>query len=92
MKSYIKVISLIFMLIMGIVSFTNSQKSDISNVGGLKYFPLQLSETKVEVDEKMGDSKNNWYSRHLASTNEPILFDKTNRKWKVLRYTNLGTF
>lgn len=92
MKSYLKDISLIFIFLLGIVSNTNSQKTDKSNVGGLKYFPLQLSETKVEVDDKMGDSQNNWYSRHLASMNEPILFDKADDKLKVFRYTNLGTF
>jgi hypothetical protein len=91
MMSFIKNISLIFIIVFGFISNVDSQKVEKSNVGGLMYFPLQISDVKEEVDDKMGDFQNRWYSRHLASMNEPVLFDKTNENFKVFRYTNLGS-
>jgi len=91
MKSFLKDSSLIFIILLGFVSNSNSQKADKSDVGGLLYFPLQISDVKEGVDDKMGDHQNRWYSRHLASMNEPVLFDKTNENLKVFRYTNLGS-
>jgi hypothetical protein len=92
MKSFIKNISLIFILLLSFVSSADSQKADKSNVGGSLYFPLQISDVKKEVDDKMDDFRNRWYSRHLASMKEPVLFDKTDENIKVFRYTNLASF
>ncbi|HEY5589602.1 MAG TPA: hypothetical protein VIK55_01170 [Paludibacter sp.] len=92
MKSLLKVIGLIFIIIMGFAIKTNSQTANKSNVGGLLYFPLQLSDVKGEVDDKMDDFQNKWYSKHLGSMNEPILYDKADKNLKIFRYTNLGTW
>jgi len=91
MKSFLKDISLIIIVLLGFVPNADSQKANKSNVGGLLYFPLQISDVKEELDDKMDDFRNRWYSRHLVSMNEPVLYDKIDQKCKIFRYTNLGT-
>jgi hypothetical protein len=91
MKSLLKEISLIFIILLSFATNVNSQKADKSNVGGLLYFPMQLSDVKEDFNDKMRDFRNRWYSKHLASMNEPVLYDKKDRDLKVFRYTNLGT-
>lgn len=46
---------------------------------------------KEDVNDKMRNFRNKWYSKHLASMNEPVLYDKIDMGLKVFRYTNLGT-
>ena len=35
---------------------------------------------------------NKWYSKHLFSLGEPILYDKAIKNYEIIRYTNLGTW
>lgn len=92
MKSVLKNIGLIYILLLGFICNSNAQTANKSTDGGLFYFPSQLPDVKDLNDDKMDDFRNKWYSRHLASLNEPILFNKTGESLKVFRYTNLGTF
>lgn len=92
MKISFKIVSLIFILFFEFNCNSNSQTAEKSKVGEYSYFPSQQSDLDVQIDDKMDDFRNKWYSEHLASMNEPILFNKTGNNLNVFRYTNLGTF
>jgi hypothetical protein len=92
MKRSIKNFVLIFILVFGFSGNSDSQSAVKTNVSGPLYFPAQLPDEKDLINDKMDDFRNKWYSRHLASLKEPILFNKTGDNFHVFRYTNLGTF
>ena len=56
------------------------------------FFPLKKENTKEEINKKLDVSTNEWYSKHLHSLKEPILYKRINLKDEIYRYTNLGTW
>ncbi len=71
------------------------------------YFPPLSDETKQKQAECMklenfpcvfkqndtlSDFVNEWYSTHLASMKEPILYNQIGKGKKVIRFTHLGTW
>jgi hypothetical protein len=56
------------------------------------YFPLKTEISKKEIDCKLDTFENSWYSKHLYSLKEPILFKTLGGNISVYRYTNLGTW
>ena len=53
----------------------------------LKNFPC-----KFEQNDTLNDFVNQWYSTHLASMKEPILYNQIGKGRKTLRFTHLGTW
>lgn len=43
-------------------------------------------------NDSLSEFTNQWYSKHLNSLGEPILYTKKNKKKKVIRFTHLGTW
>jgi len=43
-------------------------------------------------NDSLSKSTNLWYSKHLNSLGEPILYTKTNSQKKIIRFTHLGTW
>ena len=58
---------------------------------GLLYFPLAVDENQWQANDVLDSFENVWYSEHLNSMEEPILYNKT-EEVKIFRYTNLGTW
>jgi len=56
------------------------------------YFPSSKNESNKEANDTLNDFVNQWYSKHLYSLKEPILYDKTKKGLYIFRYTNLGTW
>ena len=71
------------------------------------YFPALSAETKkkqeeciklenypcvFEQNDTLSDFVNEWYSTHLASMKEPILYNEIGKGKKVVRFTHLGTW
>ncbi|MCG2431024.1 hypothetical protein [Aequorivita xiaoshiensis] len=74
---------------------------------GSYYFPtydeVQFEEKQKESGEinpwiytgpndSLSEFTNQWYSKHLNSLGEPILYTKTNKQKKIIRFTHLGTW
>ncbi|MFT5550246.1 MAG: hypothetical protein ACI9CO_002179, partial [Candidatus Azotimanducaceae bacterium] len=55
------------------------------------YFPSKMEKGKEEIDDKLDSFQNQWYSDHLFSLKEPILFEQKGM-FEGYRYTNLGSF
>lgn len=53
-----------------------------------KKFPCNLLEPNDSLDEFV----NRWYSKHLKSLKEPILYKLYNEDKDIIRFTNLGTW
>lgn len=62
----------------------NAQKDCIEK----KEFPCNLRES----NDSLSDFQNIWYSKHLKSLKEPILYNKLNEGKMVVRITNLGSW
>ncbi len=45
-----------------------------------------------EQNDTLSDFVNEWYSTHLASMKEPILYNQIGKGKKVIRFTHLGTW
>lgn len=65
---------------------------------GKLYFPT-FDETKYKIDtvnngpnDSLDLFTNKWYSKHLHTLKEPVLFNKTNEKQNIIRFTHLGTW
>ncbi|MGO3181759.1 MAG: hypothetical protein ACTIJ9_02900 [Aequorivita sp.] len=43
-------------------------------------------------NDSLSEFTNQWYSKHLNSLDEPILYTKTNNQKKIIRFTHLGTW
>lgn len=43
-------------------------------------------------NDSLSEFVNQWYSKHLNSLREPILYNKTNEQLEVIRFTHLGTW
>lgn len=43
-------------------------------------------------NDSLSKPTNQWYSKHLNSLGEPILYTKTNNQKKIIRFTHLGTW
>ena len=43
-------------------------------------------------NDSLSTFTNKWYSQHLNSLNEPIIFDKKDKNLQIIRFTNLGTW
>jgi hypothetical protein len=55
------------------------------------YFPLTKPGEEYHTNGKLDTFQNNWYSKHLKSLEEPVLFTKTD-SIKIYRFTHLGTW
>lgn len=51
-------------------------------------FPCNYPEPQDSLDE----FRNTWYSKHLISLEEPRIYTQRGNDWKIIRYTNLGTW
>ncbi len=60
----------------------------VSDCIELKQFPCN----EDEPQDTLSKFQNEWYSKHLYSLTEPILYNRTNENLQILRYTNLGTW
>ena len=43
-------------------------------------------------NDSLDEFTNQWYSKHLNSLGEPILYTKTNKQKNIIRFTHLGTW
>lgn len=46
----------------------------------------------IEPNDSLSQFVNDWYSTHLYSLGEPVLYDKTDKPINVIRFTHLGTW
>jgi len=46
----------------------------------------------AKPNDTLGDFVNEWYSKHLISLKEPILYNQVGKGKKILRFTHLGTW
>ncbi len=46
----------------------------------------------IKPNDSLSEFVNNWYSKHLYSLGEPVLYNKTNTPVNVVRFTHLGTW
>jgi hypothetical protein len=90
MKIKYDLINLILIVLLVNVAYVYSQKEVDSKADGLFYFPSNTTDVGLEVNDKLDDSRNNYYSRFLFNMNEPVLFNMLNAN--VYRYTNVGEF
>ncbi|MCD9854833.1 hypothetical protein LUD75_08955 [Epilithonimonas sp. JDS] len=88
---------MIIILIIGCASVSTDYRYDKTEKGEL-YFPT-FDETKYPRDtintgpnDSLRSFTNNWYSKHLFTLNEPVLFNKINEKQNTIRFTHLGTW
>ena len=51
-------------------------------------FPCNYPEPQDSLDE----FRNAWYSKHLISLKESRIYNQRGKDWKIIRYTNLGTW
>lgn len=65
----------------------------VSENGIEYYFPVQTDslDNKYDQEGKLHPLVNDWYSSHLKSLEEPILYNKKDSSY-IIRYTNLGTW
>ena len=54
----------------------------------LENFPCNFA----EPNDTLSDFVNGWYSKHLISLKEPILYNQVDTGKKVVRFTHLGTW
>lgn len=64
--------------------FTKKQNDCIEK----KEFPCNF----LEPNDTLNDLVNQWYSKHLKSLKEPILYKLKNENKKIIRFTHLGTW
>ena len=64
--------------------FKNKQEECIR----LENFPCNFA----EPNDTLSDFVNEWYSKHLISLREPILYNQIGQGKKVIRFTHLGTW
>lgn len=55
------------------------------------YFPSATTDTSWNENGKINKFTNNWYSKHLRSMNEPVLYS-LNDSLETYRFTYLGTW
>jgi hypothetical protein len=46
----------------------------------------------IRPDDSLSQFVNSWYSKHLYSMREPVLYNKTDKKTNIIRFTHLGTW
>jgi len=46
----------------------------------------------IRPNDSLSQFVNNWYSKHLYSLGEPVLYNKTEKPINVVRFTHLGTW
>ena len=64
--------------------FTRRQNDCIEK----KEFPCNFP----EPNDSLSDFVNEWYSKHLKSMKEPVLYKLQNEDKKIIRFTHLGTW
>lgn len=84
-------ICLLFITLIGFILNANAQTAEKKSCCGFFYFPSQISDSIVDIDDKLDDFRNYWYSKRLAYMNEPILCDKTNNHLNIFRFTHIGS-
>lgn len=55
------------------------------------YFPMKEEADERHTNDKLDSFSNKWYSKHLNSLEEPVLFTRKDSV-SIFRYTNLGTW
>jgi len=57
------------------------------------FFPLDTIATGFQPEKgRLNSMQNKWYSKHLFSMDEPVLYNLSDDTLEVYRYTNLGTW
>ncbi len=83
----------LFLTSLAIFSFGQSYQSTdtllVASDSSQLYFPL--SSDNVSIDDAFDSSENTWYSQHLFSLKEPIIFNATSRN-EIYRFTWLRSF
>lgn len=64
--------------------FTNS----VSECMRLKKFPCDYA----EPEDSLSNFQNNWYSKHLISLKEPIIYKQREKGTQIIRFLHLGTW
>ena len=94
-----KILSLffIFFLIISCATISTEYRYKKTDKGEL-YFPT-FDAKKYKIDtvnngpnDSLREFTNKWYSKHLYSLKEPILFNKKSEKVNIVRFTHLGTW
>jgi len=105
MKNAILIIFLVTILVScGTVSPELMHKSEVREL----YFPTYdernivyhtdnygnriMGVAPIRPNDSLSQFVNDWYSKHLYSLKEPILYNKTNKSIDVIRFTHLGTW
>lgn len=89
--------SILALSIVSCASLSTDYRYDKTEKGKL-YFPT-FDETKYKRDtinngpnDSLRSFTNKWYSKHLYTLKEPILFNKKGKKQNIIRFTHLGTW
>lgn len=84
--------SICLIFIFSIVSFSdaNSQSIAYDSIKEMLFFPALKSDTVVDIDDKLDDYRNKWYSMRLADLNEPRFLNITDNKRRLFRFTHIG--
>jgi len=90
MKNQVVIYSILFLFFIATISVCYSQKTEKHEISTPLYFPANTSNSNEDQADKMNDFMNRWYSKHLRSMKEPIIYLEHNAS--VYRYTNLGTW
>ena len=87
----------VLFLIISCATISTEYRYEKTDKGEL-YFP-NLNEKKYKIDtvnygpnDSLRNFTNKWYSKHLYTLGEPILFDKENETLNIVRFTHLGTW
>ena len=83
-----------FLMLIIIVSCSTAKHSflDYKLEKGEYYFPLDKETRNTDINVKLGTFTNKWYSEHLYTLKEPILYKNINEKVEIYRFTKLGTW
>lgn len=46
----------------------------------------------IQPNDSLNSFTNEWYSKHLYTLGEPVLYNKTKQKKNIIRFTHLGTW
>lgn len=107
MKLKITVCIIVLVFFSGCMFFNPEKKYTPENAAGYYFPPIseELKQKQAEClrlknypclflpqNDTLNDFENEWYSTHLASMKEPILYNQIGQGKKVVRFTHLGTW
>ncbi|WP_417350605.1 hypothetical protein [Flavobacterium alkalisoli] len=95
MKRYLYLLPLLFLATI-ISCSTNQSIAGKRPAKHMFYFPLNTAKHDPNhpwgVENKLDSFTNTWYSKHLHTLKEPILYNLENDSIEIYRYTHLGTW